>query len=69
MYEVSVWCAFFFIYCFFGWCFESSYVSLCERKPVNRGFLKGPMLPIYGFGALIMLYVTIPFRNTVISPT
>lgn len=63
MYEVSVWCAFFFIYCFFGWCFESSYVSLCERKPVNRGFLKGPMLPIYGFGALIMLYVTIPFRN------
>lgn len=63
MYNVSMWCAFFFIYCFLGWCFESAYVSLCEKKPINRGFLNGPALPIYGFGALIMLYVTIPFRG------
>lgn len=63
MYGLSVWCAFFFTYCFFGWCFESVYVSICEKKLINRGFLKGPMLPIYGFGALIMLYVTIPFRE------
>lgn len=60
---ICTWCAFFFIYCFFGWCFESAYVSLCERKLINRGFLKGPVLPIYGFGALIMLCVTIPFKG------
>lgn len=62
-----MWCAFFFIYCFFGWCFESAYVSLCEKKPINRGFLNGPALPIYGTGALIMLYVTIPFKEDYIK--
>lgn len=57
------WLFFFFIYCFIGWCFESAYVSLKERRFVNRGFLKSPMLPIYGFGAVGILIVTIPVRN------
>lgn len=47
-YTVSQWILFFYIYCFCGWVWESAYVSVCERKPVNRGFLKGPFLPIYG---------------------
>ena len=32
------WLSFFYIYCFFGWIFESSYVSLKQRRFVNRGF-------------------------------
>lgn len=63
MYNTGMWSAFFFIYCFLGWCFESAYVSMCEKRLINRGFLKGPMLPIYGFGASIMLLVTIPYRD------
>lgn len=54
-------CLIFYIYCFLGWGFESIYVSLKTRKKwVNRGFMKGPFLPIYGSGAVIILFVTIP---------
>ena len=55
----------FYIYCFCGWVWESAYVSVCERKPVNRGFLKGPFLPIYGSGAICILIVTIPVRGNI----
>ena len=49
------WLFFFFFYSFFGWCFESTYVSLHEKRFVNRGFIRGPFLPLYGTGALMML--------------
>lgn len=57
------WLLFFYIYCFIGWCFESAYVSIKERRPVNRGFLRLPMLPIYGSGAVAILIVTVPVRG------
>ncbi len=57
------WIMFFFVYCFVGWCIESLIVSVQERRFVNRGFLRGPMLPIYGFGALTILFVTLPFKE------
>jgi len=63
-YSVSVWLMFFYIYCFFGWCIESTYVSVfCEHRWVNRGFLTGPMLPLYGSGALVILLSTLPVRD------
>ncbi len=54
------WVLFFDIYCFAGWCIESAIVSVNTRRPVNRGFLRGPFLPIYGFGAVIILWSTLP---------
>ncbi|MCD8014024.1 MAG: hypothetical protein LUG99_12785 [Lachnospiraceae bacterium] len=63
IYTFSQWVLFFYIYCFLGWVFECTYVSICEKRWVNRGFLKGPLLPIYGSGALCILIVTIPFRD------
>lgn len=47
--------AFFIIYSFFGWILESIFRSFCEKRIVNTGFLIGPVCPIYGAGALIML--------------
>ena len=44
-YSMTQWLAFFFIYCFFGWCFESVYVSVHEHRWVNRGFMTGPYIP------------------------
>lgn len=41
----------FFIYSFVGWVYESALVSIKKRTWVNRGFLNGPMIPIYGVGA------------------
>ena len=46
----------FVIYSFVGWVYESTLISICERQPVNRGFLSGPVCPIYGFGAVAVLW-------------
>jgi uncharacterized membrane protein len=55
---------FFYIYCFFGWIIESTYVSVCTGNWVNRGFMRGPVIPIYGTGAIIILFAVIPFRTS-----
>ena len=62
-YTLEQWLFFFYFYCFFGWCFESAYVSLKKRHPVNRGFMRGPFLPLYGSGAIMMLVVSMPFQD------
>ena len=58
------WLSVFYIYCFAGWIFESTYVSIREKRPVNRGFLRLPLLPLYGTGAVMMLWVSLPFRDS-----
>lgn len=63
VYTITQWLLFFFVYCFFGWIFESTYVSVKKRKFVNRGFMHGPFLPLYGSGAILILFVTIPVRE------
>ena len=57
-YSAAQWLLVFYLYCMLGWCFESTVVSVGQRRLVNRGFLRGPMLPIYGFGAVILLHAT-----------
>ena len=65
-YSIAQWLFFFYFYCFFGWCFESAVVSLRKKKFVNRGFMKGPFLPLYGFGAIIMLVVSAPYKENIV---
>lgn len=60
VYSPGQWALLFFFYCFCGWVWESCYVSAKQRRWVNRGFLHGPLLPIYGSGAIIILFVTLP---------
>lgn len=62
-YSAPQWLFVFYAYCFLGWCFESTVVSVQQRRFVNRGFLRGPMLPIYGFGATILLHVSLPLYD------
>lgn len=63
IYSVQQWLLFFYFYCFCGWIWECLYVSIRMRKWQNRGFLHGPLLPIYGFGAVVVLFLTLPVRN------
>ncbi len=65
-YTITQWLFFFYFYCFIGWCFESAYVSIKSRKLTNRGFMRGPFLPIYGSGAIMMLVVSMPFQDSLI---
>jgi uncharacterized membrane protein len=62
-YSMTQWLCFFYVYCFLGWCFESAYVSLKKGRLVNRGFMRGPFLPLYGSGAIMMLVVSSPFQD------
>lgn len=62
-YHFQEWLIFFYFYSIFGWCFESTYVSLKEHHPVNRGFMRGPWLPLYGSGAVLVLWLTLPFQG------
>ncbi|HIR24299.1 MAG TPA: hypothetical protein IAB34_02155 [Candidatus Egerieimonas faecigallinarum] len=65
-YTVAQWLLFFFVYCFIGWVWESCYVSARKRRWVNRGFMHGPLLPIYGSGAVIILLATMPVRDNLV---
>lgn len=62
-YSILQWLFFFYFYCFFGWCFESAFVSMRKKRFVNRGFMRGPFLPLYGSGAIMMLVVSMPVRD------
>lgn len=63
VYQLKQWVFLFFIYCFFGWIWESGYKSIKHKKFINSGFLNGPWIPIYGFGAIIVLFLTSPFQD------
>lgn len=53
----------FFLYSIFGWVYESTLVSVKKRTFVNRGFLNGPVIPIYGLGATIVYIFFWQIRN------
>lgn len=64
VYTLGQWLLFFFCYSFCGWIWECCYVSARKRRWVNRGFLRGPLLPIYGTGAVMILWAVIPVRDS-----
>lgn len=47
---------YFFTYGFLGWCTEVAYATTKERRFVNRGFLNGPICPIYGVGVSVVIH-------------
>ncbi len=62
-YSVLDYIFYFFFFSFIGWFFESCYCSLRPKKWINRGFMRGPICPIYGTGGLVMLIALVPLRS------
>lgn len=56
-YHFIILCALFLIYSFIGWMFEVLYAFVDQKKLVNRGFLIGPLVPIWGAGALLITII------------
>lgn len=54
---VSQYVVWFVLFGLFGWVFESAYCSITEKRWCNRGFLFGPICPIYGTGAVAAIAV------------
>lgn len=58
--------AFFMFYAVIGWCTEVIYKTTCTGKFVNRGFLNGPLCPIYGVGATIVILCLTPLQDNLL---
>ena len=58
--------AYFLIYSCIGWCLEVVYAAVTTGQLVNRGFLNGPVCPIYGFGMIIVLFVLTPLTRSLL---
>ncbi len=57
-------CWYFYLYSFLGWCAEVAFAACKTRHLVNRGFLNGPVCPIYGFGMLAAVTALGPVRGS-----
>ncbi len=66
-YHFAQWLLFFYFYCSIGWVIESTIVSVSRRRLTNRGFLRGPYLPLYGSGALVILLIALPLQNNPVA--
>lgn len=56
-FDISFFIIMFSIYSFAGWVIEVLYRSFQQRKFINPGFLFGSFVPIYGIGALFIIYL------------
>ena len=58
--------AYFLIYSCLGWCLEVIYAAVTTGKLIHRGFLNGPVCPIYGFGMVIVLFALTPLSHNLL---
>ena len=65
MFELTVYNALldFIFYSIGGWIYESTYESIRAKTFINRGFLTGPCIPIYGLGAVAIYGILTPFAH------
>lgn len=61
LYELA---CFFVIYAVLGWCLEVCFCTVNTGVLVNRGFLNGPVCPIYGFGMVLVLTALAPLADS-----
>lgn len=57
----------FFLYGFFGWCAEVAFAAVRYHKFVNRGFLNGPICPIYGFGIISVVGMLYDYQSDLVK--
>lgn len=61
-------CTFFIVYSFIGWVIEVVFHVVVAGKIINRGFLNGPVCPVYGFGmiSVLVIYNLVGSDNTLV---
>lgn len=63
-YFVAYW---FLAYAVMGWVVETCYISFCNKKFTNRGYIHGPICPIYGVGGLLVHLILSPFAGNYLA--
>lgn len=66
VYDLNQLLAFFIFYSVVGWCVEVIYHAVTTGRFINRGFLNGPVCPIYGFGATIVVLALTPLQDSLL---
>lgn len=61
--ELYNWNLYFYVYGVLGWCTEVAYAACKHGKFVNRGFLNGPICPVYGIGVGVVVQFLMPLRH------
>jgi len=56
----------FLLYSFLGWIMETIYCMIIDKKFVNRGFLIGPVCPIYGFGGILIIFFLSKYKDDIL---
>lgn len=64
--DLYTFCMFFMIYAFLGWCTEVLYAAFNSGRFVNRGFLNGPICPVYGFGVVLVTWILRPVEDQIV---
>ena len=67
MWSFREYLCFFLIYAFLGWCCEVVFAAAMHGKFVNRGFLNGPVCPVYGFGVCLVVFVLYPIKENLLA--
>ncbi|SEQ60873.1 Protein of unknown function [Lachnospiraceae bacterium NE2001] len=62
-YVITDFIAMFFVFCFVGWLWEVGLHIVKDHELVNRGYMYGPWLPIYGFGGVFIIAILNRFKN------
>ena len=57
---------YFFVYGFLGWCTEVKFAAFKQHRFVNRGFLNGPICPIYGVGVKLVIACLEAFQSNLL---
>ena len=63
---LNIYILLFFIYSFMGWILEEIYAFYIHKKFINRGFLMGPLCPLYGVGCLALTFILHKFSNNIL---
>lgn len=66
MIEFYFFCLYFFVYGFLGWYSEVAFAAWKEHCFVNRGFLNGPICPIYGIGVSSVVWLLSPYKENLL---
>ena len=62
--KYELYALYFFIFAFIGWCLETIYCIITLGHFTKRGFLYGPICPIYGYGALVLIIFLSKYKNS-----
>lgn len=66
METISTYFLYFVVYSVLGWTAETVYCSIPAHRFINRGFLNGPVCPVYGVGALLVLFLLRDFMDNIL---